>query len=75
MATLKKEVRLSFKSEDEITLTSVGNLTYMLNCLKESLRMYPPVPFGLPRQVPKGGAKIAGHLVPEDVSLMPGQSY
>ena len=63
-----EEVRTSFKSEDDITLTSVSCLTYMLACLNEALRSYPPVPFGMPRFVPKGGAKISGEFVPEDVS-------
>lgn len=63
-----EEVRTKFRSEEDITLTSVSCLTYMLACLNESLRAYPPVPFGMPRQVPKGGATIAGEYVPEDVS-------
>ena len=64
---LTQEVRSAFKSDDEITLTSVARLSYMLNCLKEALRMYPPVAAGMPRVVPKGGAKIAGTFIPEDV--------
>ncbi len=67
MNKLKDEVRSTFKSDDEITLTSVGNLSYMLACLNESLRRYPPVPIGPPRDVPKGGANIAGTFVPEGV--------
>ena len=62
------EVRTSFKSEDEITLTSVSRLTYMLACLTEAMRSYPPVPFGMPRFVPKGGAKVSGEFIPKDVS-------
>ncbi|KAI1433355.1 cytochrome P450 [Xylaria sp. CBS 124048] len=62
---LVHEVRTSFKSGDEITLTSVGGLTYMLACLNESLRCYPPIASGLPRQVPEGGATIDGKFVPE----------
>lgn len=31
--------------------------------------MYPPVPTGLPRVVPKGGAVISGRFVPENVSV------
>lgn len=65
---LTQEVRTAFTSEDQITLTSVNNLSYMLACLNESLRQYPPAALGLPRIVPKGGSKIAGHWVPEDVS-------
>ena len=63
-----KEVRTSFANDDEITLTSVAKLSYMLACLNECLREYPPVPTGLPRQVPKGGCFILGKFVPESVS-------
>jgi cytochrome P450 len=69
LAKLTKEVRSSFNNEEEITLTSVGQLEYMLACLDEALRMYPPVPIGMPRVVPKGGFRIAGHMVPEDTSV------
>ncbi|GAP90553.1 putative cytochrome P450 [Rosellinia necatrix] len=62
---LEQEVRSAFKSDDEITLTSVGNLSYMLACLNESLRRYPPVVTGLPRLTPKGGATIDDTFVPE----------
>lgn len=69
MKKLTDEVRTTFQSEEEIDLTSVNKLSYMLACLDETLRVYPPVPTGLPRIVPKGGATIAGKFVPEDVSL------
>jgi len=59
-----EEVRSSFKSVDEITYSSVSKLTYMLAVLNEALRHYPPVTSGLVRQVPPGGAQIAGHFVP-----------
>ncbi|KAI2632218.1 cytochrome P450 [Hypoxylon sp. NC1633] len=66
LAKLTHEVRSSFASEDQITLTSVNNLSYMLACLNESLRQYPPFAIGFPRIVPKGGHKIAGYFVPQD---------
>ncbi|KAK3953247.1 cytochrome P450 [Pseudoneurospora amorphoporcata] len=65
MKKLTEEVRSTFKSEEEITLSSVGSLEYMLACLNEAMRVYPPVPIGMPRVVPKGGAKVAGTFVPE----------
>ena len=68
MRKLTAEIRSSFRSEDEIDFVSVSALPYLLACLDEALRMYPPVPNGLPRTVPKGGATVAGHFVPEDVS-------
>lgn len=66
---LTAEVRSAFKSEDEINIVSVNKLTYMLACLDEGLRMYPPIANGLPRVVPKGGANIIGTYVPENVGL------
>jgi cytochrome P450 len=67
LAKLVEEVRSSFSSEEEIDLVGVNGLKYMLACLDESLRMYPPVPAGFPRRVPEGGATIAGKWVPEQV--------
>ncbi|KAJ6438213.1 putative pyridine nucleotide-disulfide oxidoreductase RclA [Purpureocillium lavendulum] len=63
---VKEEVRSAFSSEKEITLATVKNLTYTPACLKEALRLYPPIPVGLPRYTPPGGAVIAGNAVPEN---------
>jgi hypothetical protein len=49
-------------------MTSVNHLTYMLACLNEALRVYPPVPAGLPRVTPAGGRTILGRFVPQGVS-------
>jgi cytochrome P450 len=57
------EVRMTFAKAEDISITSVGTLSYMLACLDEGLRMYPPVPVGLPRIVPEGGDIIAGKWV------------
>lgn len=65
---LQQEVRSSFKSADEITITSVNKLYYMLAILNEALRLYPPVTSGLVRTVPPGGEQVAGRYVPEGVS-------
>ncbi|KAH8668484.1 isotrichodermin C-15 hydroxylase [Xylariales sp. PMI_506] len=64
LARLTEEVRTTFNDDSEITLSSVSDLHYMLACLNESLRHYPPVVTGLPREVPKGGATVAGHFLP-----------
>jgi cytochrome P450 len=68
LAKVKEEVRSAFGSEEEITLISVQKLNYMLDCLTEALRFYPPVPVGMPRSIPKGGATVDGFFIPEDVS-------
>lgn len=62
------EVRSTFRTEDEITLHSVQRLDYMLACLNETFRYYPPVTNGMPRVTPKEGAIIGGRLVPGNVS-------
>ncbi|KAL2021769.1 hypothetical protein VTK56DRAFT_6712 [Thermocarpiscus australiensis] len=65
MEKLKHEVRSSFSSADEITLTSVSRLPYMLACLNEALRRWPPAASNFVREVHEGGEIIAGQFVPE----------
>ncbi|KAK3342210.1 putative cytochrome P450 [Lasiosphaeria hispida] len=69
MAKLKAEIRNAFNSADEITIASASRLPYMLACLNEALRMYPPVTGSLVRQVAPGGAVIAGHVIVGGVSV------
>lgn len=72
---LKDEVRSSFDTAENINLTSVNKLPYMLACIEEALRIYPPVANGPPRVCPKGGARILGEYIPEGVSLCRRRSY
>lgn len=72
---LTLEIRSTFESEDAINFQSVNSLPYLLACLDEALRLYPPVPNGLPRVVPVGGAAVAGHFVPENVSSSNQHTY
>ncbi|KAB8205974.1 cytochrome P450 [Aspergillus parasiticus] len=62
--TLKHEVRSKFNTQEEINLISVNKLSYMLACLDEALRMYPPIANGLPRVCPKDGSRILGEYIP-----------
>ncbi|KAI0146938.1 cytochrome P450 [Xylariaceae sp. FL1272] len=57
-----EEVRQAFTSDDEITFTDArAKLPYMMVCLDEGLRMFPPVPLLLSRVVPDGPpVQIAG---------------
>lgn len=61
---LVDEVRSRYQSRDEITLTSVNGLSYMLAVLDEALRCYPPDGVSSPRLVPPRGHEIAGWSVP-----------
>ncbi|KAH6885701.1 cytochrome P450 ClCP1 [Thelonectria olida] len=64
MRKLAEEVRSTFQSEEEITLTAVNNLPYLSACLYETLRRFPAVPPSLPRVTPPTGAIICGHEIP-----------
>ncbi|KAH8666581.1 cytochrome P450 [Xylariales sp. PMI_506] len=64
MKKLQEEVRSSFKSSDEIDITSVNKLSYMLAILNETLRMYPPLTSNLVRVIPYTGTTIADRVVP-----------
>ena len=62
-----QETRSAYKSEEEISLDSVKEQSYLAAVVSEALRMYPPFPEGLPRVVPKEGAEISGSWVPGGV--------
>lgn len=66
---LKEEVRGAFKSDAEVTLEACNQLVYLQACLNEALRLYPPVPVGLPRIIDAPGDTIDGNFVPRGVSL------
>ncbi|PKY04603.1 cytochrome P450 [Aspergillus campestris IBT 28561] len=68
LETLQKEVRGSFRCEEEITWSAVNQLKYTLAVLNEGLRMYPPAPFGFPRIVEEGDF-ICGRWVPGGTSV------
>ncbi|KAI0148893.1 cytochrome P450 [Pestalotiopsis sp. NC0098] len=44
-------------------------LSYLQAAIKEALRIFAPVPMGLPRVAPRGGLKIAGTFFPEGTVL------
>jgi cytochrome P450 len=67
LSALVDEVRLTFKSEDEITGASGSRLPYLNAVIHEGLRLCPTIPDGMRRQVPKGGATVAGHFLPEGI--------
>ncbi|KAL8776841.1 MAG: hypothetical protein Q9194_002906 [Teloschistes cf. exilis] len=64
MAKLTKDIRDGFVSEESITIQSVSQLDYLTACIREALRKFPPIPEGLPRVVPPGGAWISGQWIP-----------
>lgn len=72
MQRLVDELRSSFSSFEDMTMTKLSQLDYLGACIEEGLRFYPPVPVGLVRTVPKDGALICGMWVPGGVSRILG---
>ncbi|OAG38725.1 hypothetical protein AYO21_07078 [Fonsecaea monophora] len=69
LARLTKEVRTTFASPADINLTSVNGCPYLLACLEEALRVYPPSPQTHTRKAPRGGVEIDGQFVPENTTI------
>ncbi len=65
---LKDEVRSRYKSSSEITSLS-ATFPYMTAVIYEILRIFPPIPIGMPRISPKGGETVDGIFVPGGVSF------
>ncbi|KAK5658141.1 hypothetical protein OQA88_2114 [Cercophora sp. LCS_1] len=63
MTRLVEEIRGEFGEEGEITMESTAGLRYLNACIQEALRLFPPVPVGVPRVVPSPGKTIAGRYV------------
>ncbi|KAI4720850.1 cytochrome P450 [Aureobasidium sp. EXF-10727] len=66
---LTRELRSAFACDADITIEALQQLPYLSACIEEGMRLYPPIPTGLPRQVPQGGARICGEWIPEDVTV------
>ena len=66
---LRAEVRSSFTSYEEITAAKANSLKYLRAVAQEAMRVYPPLPFALPRVVPRNGSTVDGHFLPAGVSI------
>ncbi len=75
MEPLVHEIRGSFASSSEITADRVAQLPYLTAVIEEGLRLCQPVPLGSPRKVPRGGATVCGHWLPENVSTTPASFF
>ena len=69
MERLVKEIRTAFPAFDDLTMIRLAKLDYLNACVEEGLRIYPPVPVGLPRVTPEQGAVILGEEVPPGVRI------
>ncbi|KAL7916750.1 putative cytochrome P450 oxygenase [Trichoderma velutinum] len=66
-----KEIRESFNDEAEIDfMTTAARLPYLMACINEGMRSYPPGPTIPPRRTPRGQyTTIAGYEIPSWTSV------
>ncbi|KAI3399766.1 hypothetical protein diail_5562 [Diaporthe ilicicola] len=69
LARLQREVRGAFAAEEDLVFSAVSRLPYLRAVIEESLRIHPPLPAGINRVVPEGGAVIDDRFVPEGTVL------
>ncbi|KAJ5951306.1 Cytochrome P450 E-class group I [Penicillium vulpinum] len=69
MRMIVKEVRETFEKDSNIDMRSLERMPYLNACIEEGLRIYPPVPVGLPRIAPDQGLLVCGEHVPGKTAL------
>ena len=67
MGKLVDEIRDAFVREEDINVLEASKLPYLKACLDEGLRLFPPVPGGIPRRNTTA-VIVDGVLVPPNVS-------
>ncbi|CAG8981222.1 hypothetical protein HYALB_00013870, partial [Hymenoscyphus albidus] len=69
-AIVREEVRNEFESVEDIRVgPKLNNCVYLRACIEETLRITPPVPGAIPREVLRGGTMIDGHHIPAGVDV------
>lgn len=63
LSKVRAELHKSFASRSDMNARRLAELPYFNAVIEESLRIFPPVPQGLPRVVSNGGRSICGHWV------------
>ena len=69
LSKLTTEIRSAFASAADIKNPKLGSLPYLSACIDETLRMNPPKPSALPREVLAGGMLIDGHHIPRGTEV------
>jgi cytochrome P450 len=70
LTKLTAEVRGAFEDVEEIRGgAKLNGVLYLRACIDETLRLAPPVPTHLPREVLKGGLQIDGEFFPERTAV------
>ncbi|PWY74295.1 cytochrome P450 ClCP1 [Aspergillus heteromorphus CBS 117.55] len=77
LSTLVTTLRSTFPREEDIVGSNLKSIPYLDAVLNEGMRLCPTIPDGMRRQVPPGGATVAGHPLPAGVivSIPPFATY
>lgn len=65
---LQQEIRSCFDSIDDITIASTASLPYLHAVIQEALRVHPPGPLAVPREVDRPDVVVCGNSIPVGVS-------
>ncbi|KJX93445.1 cytochrome P450 like protein [Zymoseptoria brevis] len=65
LSRLTMDLRAQFSGVEEIFMTALQSNKILDAVLKEGMRVYPAVPVGFARYVPRGGTEIEGYFMPE----------
>jgi len=69
ISKLVSQLRDTFPTRESINIQALASIEYLNACVEEALRVYPPLPIGLPRVVPAQGATICDEQIPGGVSI------
>lgn len=67
MRRLQQEIRHTFVSAEDITLSAMSKLPYLHAVILEAMRLHPVSPVSVPREVNRPGTMICGHEIPVGV--------
>ncbi|KAF7914031.1 uncharacterized protein EAF01_000437 [Botrytis porri] len=67
LSLLTSDIREKFMKEEEISIATLKETSYLNVVIQESFRLCNPTPVSLPRIVPPGGGRVCGHDLPEKI--------
>ncbi|KAF9892137.1 hypothetical protein FE257_002543 [Aspergillus nanangensis] len=73
LAKLRREIDAAFddgRLAYPLRFNDARKLPYLHAVVMESMRVHPSLGFGLPREVPAGGADLCGTFIPENVEVI-----